>query len=548
MKALHKAALIGIAIALYSTAASAQLTNQGMLDQVVTEFATRATSWQTVVMNAAMFLFWTLGTISLVFTFGFMALRKADIGEFFAEFIRFILFFGFFLWLLRYGPTFANSIIQSLARLGEQASGVASVTPSGIVDIGFMILKQAFRNSSIWSPVDSFIGVALSVGILILLAVVAVNMLLLLVSGWLLMYAGIFFLGFGGSRWTSDMAINYYKTVLGVAVQIMTMVLLVGIGNDLLSSFYARMNTGTLNFEELGVMLVFCVALLMLVNRVPPLVAGIITGSGIGGAGGIGNFGAGAAIGAAMGAASMAAGAASVAGAAVMGGAASAAGGMSAIKAAFEKAGSSAGGESGGMPMLGGGSDSGSDAGSFAQAAGFGGGSGSGAGTTTPLAQAAGFGSSSGSGASGSGGGNGQQSGKSGGGSSSKGGDEAGSKKAQQGGQQAAPGSTGPGMLASAASALGTAGRVTADAGANLMQGVGEVAKAKAASIRDAAAERIADTTGGKIAAAIRASAESDQAGAVEAVPTFGGNNLAGADPDDEVAAFANREHGKSEA
>ena len=553
MKALHKAALIGVTLALYSTAASAQLTNQGMLDQVVTEFATRATSWQTVVMNAAMFLFWTLGTISLVFTFGFMALRKADIGEFFAEFIRFILFFGFFLWLLRNGPAFANSIIQSLARIGEQASGVASVTPSGIVDIGFMILKQAFRNSSIWSPVDSFIGVALSVGILILLAVVAVNMLLLLVSAWLLMYAGIFFLGFGGSRWTSDMAINYYKTVLGVAVQIMTMVLLVGIGNDLLSSFYARMNTGTLNFEELGVMLVFCVALLMLVNRVPPLIAGIITGSGIGGAGGIGNFGAGAAIGAAMGAASMAAGAASVAGAAVMGGAASAAGGMSAVKAAFEKAGSSAGGESGGMPMLGGGSDSGSDAGSFAQAAGFGGGSSSGAGTTTPLAQAAGFGSSSGSGASGSGGGNGQQSGKSGGGSSSKGSDEAGSKKAQQGGQQAAPGSTGPGLLASAASALGTAGRVTADASANLMQGVGEVAKAKAASIRAAAAERIADTTGGKIAAAIRARAESDQAGAAEAVPTFGDNNLAGADsaaadPDDEVAAFANREHGKSEA
>ena len=553
MKALHKAALIGVTLALYSTAASAQLTNQGMLDQVVTEFATRATSWQTVVMNAAMFLFWTLGTISLVFTFGFMALRKADIGEFFAEFIRFILFFGFFLWLLRNGPAFANSIIQSLARIGEQASGVASVTPSGIVDIGFMILKQAFTNSSIWSPVDSFIGVALSVGILILLAVVAVNMLLLLVSGWLLMYAGIFFLGFGGSRWTSDMAINYYKTVLGVAVQIMTMVLLVGIGNDLLSSFYARMNTGTLNFEELGVMLVFCVALLMLVNRVPPLVAGVISGTGVGNAGGIGNFGAGAAIGAAMGAASMAAGAASVAGAAVMGGATSAAGGMSAIKAAFEKAGSSAGGESGGMPMLGGGSDPGSDAGSFAQAAGFGGGSSSGAGTTTPLAQAAGFGSSSGSGASGSGGSNGQQPGKSGGGPSSKGGDEAGSKKAQQGGQQAAPGSTGPGLLASAASALGTAGRVTADAGANLMQGVGEVAKAKAASMRDAAAERIADTTGGKIAAAIRASAESDQAAAVEAVPTFGGNNLAGADsaaadPDDEVAAFANREHGKSEA
>ncbi|HBO5511919.1 P-type conjugative transfer protein TrbL [Pseudomonas aeruginosa] len=529
MKALSKAALIGVAIALYSSAASAQLTNQGMLDQVVTEFATRATSWQTVVMNAAMFLFWTLGTISLVFTFGFMALRKADIGEFFAEFIRFILFFGFFLWLLRNGPAFANSIIQSLARIGEQASGVASVTPSGIVDIGFMILKQAFRNSSIWSPVDSFIGVALSVGILILLAVVAVNMLLLLVSGWLLMYAGIFFLGFGGSRWTSDMAINYYKTVLGVAVQIMTMVLLVGIGNDLLSSFYARMNTGTLNFEELGVMLVFCVALLMLVNRVPPLVAGIITGSGIGGAGGIGNFGAGAAIGAAMGAASMAAGAASVAGAAVMGGAASAAGGMSAIKAAFEKAGASAGGESGGVPMFGGGAGGDSDSGSFAQAAGFGGG-GSSAGTSTPLGQAAGFYSSGSSSSSGSSGGE------------SRGGDKAGSSS--KGSGDGCGSKAGGGSDAGGQAGRGAGGLVAATA-ANLVQGIGDVAKAKAASIRDAAAERIADTTGGKIAAAIRASSQTDQA--VEDVPSFGGNSLAGADsaaadPDDEVAAFANRD------
>lgn len=384
MKALHKAALIGVVIALYSTAASAQLTNQGILDQVVTEFATRATSWQTVVMNAAMFLFWTLGTISLVFTFGFMALRKADIGEFFAEFVRFILFFGFFLWLLRNGPAFANSIIQSLARIGEQASGVASVTPSGIVDIGFMILKQALGNSSVWSPVDSFIGVALSVGILVLLAVIAVNMLLLLVSGWLLMYAGIFFLGFGGSRWTSDMAINYYKTVLGVAVQIMTMVLLIGIGNDLLSSFYARMNTGTLNFEELGVMLVFCVALLMLVNRVPPLVAGIITGSSVGGAGGIGNFGAGAAMGAAMAAAGMATGGAAMAGKAMISGAAGATGGASAIQAAFQKASASMS-TGGNMPsmgsIMGGNSGVGSGGGAtgtagsspFAQAAGFGG-------------------------------------------------------------------------------------------------------------------------------------------------------------------------------
>lgn len=275
---------------------------------------------------------------------------------------------------------------------------MSSVTPSGIVDVGFMIWKQAINNLSAWSPVDSLVGAVLSAAIMLLLALVAINMLLMLIAAWLLAYAGIFFLGFGGSRWTSDMAINYYKTVLGVAVQIMTMVLLVGIGNDMLSTFYARMNQNVLNFEELGVMLVFCMALLLLVNRVPPMVGGIITGSGIGSAGGIGNFGTGAAVGAVMGAAGMAASAASMAGSAVMGGAANLAGGGSAIKAAFDKAQASMSSGSD-MPSMGGmsnsspggtGSNAGGDgnAGSspFAQAAGFGGSSESGAKRAVSLA------------------------------------------------------------------------------------------------------------------------------------------------------------------
>jgi type IV secretion system protein TrbL len=489
--------LVGAALVLYSTGAAAQLTNQGMLDQVVNQFATKAASWQTVVMNAATWLFWTLGTISLVWTGGMMVLRKADIGEFFAEFVRFILFFGFFLWLLRNGPTFASSIIQSLQQLGEQASGTASVTPSGIVDIGFMIWKQAITNLSIWSPVDSFVGTLLSAAIMLLLAAVAVNMLLILVSAWILMYAGIFFLGFGGSRWTSDMAINYYKTVLGVAVQLFAMVLLVGIGNDLLTGFYAQMNTGTLNFQELGVMLVFCFALLMLVNKVPGLLSGVITGAGVGHAG-IGNFGAGAIAGAAMGAAGMATGAASMAGAAMMGGAQNLAGGAQAIMAAFSKA---SGSESGG----GGGSSGTGDL--MAAAGGGGGGSGGDSGGGSALASAMG---------------------DSGGGAPSMGG---GSNAAMGGGSTGgAPGEVKSGSSRAAAVAA-KVGRVAAGTAANLAQGSWDVAKAKASSIKDAAMDRIGETTGGKIAAAIKARDTSE--------PAFAGDSLSGAN--DEVSAFVNK-------
>jgi type IV secretion system protein VirB6/type IV secretion system protein TrbL len=226
--------------------------------------------------------------------------------------------------------------------------------------------------------------------------------------------------------------------------------------------------------------------------------------------------------------------------------------------AAFSKANENVSSGSDVMSMLGGGGDSGG-----------GGGGGGEAGTSTPLSQAAGFGGGGGdSGGSGGGGGeskSGDKSGDKGGdksGSSSKGGESSGSKGGQgaggqqgqgtgqgggQGGGQTAPGSTGPGMLASAASALGKAGRVTADAGANLAKGVGTVAAAKAASMRDSAMERIADTTGGKIAAAIRAQGSSSADTSIDVPdqqtsPTFGNNSLAGADtsadPESEVAAF----------
>jgi type IV secretion system protein VirB6/type IV secretion system protein TrbL len=314
-----------------------------------------------------------------------------------------------------------------------------------------------------------------------------------------------------------------------------------------------------INLKEMGVMLIVCVILLALVNKIPALIAGVITGASVGGAG-IGNFGAGAA----LGAAGMAAAAAATGGAALAAGAASAAGGASAVMAAFSKANENVSSGSDVMSMLGGGG--GGDSG---------GGGGGEAGTSTPLGQAAGFGGGGDSGGGGSSGGEskggdkgGDKAGGDKAGSSSKGGEGGGQKAsgggdaggakagqgggqqgqgAGQGGQQDAPGSTGPGMLASAASALGKAGRVTADAGANLAKGVGAVAAAKAASMRDSAMERIADTTGGKIAAAIKAQGGSSADTSIDVPdqqpsPTFGDNSLAGADssadPESEVAAF----------
>jgi len=178
-----------------------------------------------------------------------------------------------------------------MEQLGNTAAGLPPGTShSSIMDVGFLILSETWNNMNVMQPVDSFIGVILSLAILIILAVIAVNMLLLFISAWVLMYGGIFLLGFGGAAWTTDIAINYFKTLLSVGIQLFVMLLLVGIGSEMLTNFYGKMSQTIMNYEELSVMFIFVIAFFLLVSKVPPIVAGVITGSSIGSIGGVGSY------------------------------------------------------------------------------------------------------------------------------------------------------------------------------------------------------------------------------------------------------------------
>jgi len=483
--------LLGVVV--LSTEAHAVINNSGVLDDVLTRYATAAATWGATITARASWLFWSLVLMSMVWTFGMMALRKADIGEFFAEFVRFTVFTGFFWWLLTNGPTFAVGIMDSLRTIAGNATGTgADLVPSGIVDIGFDIFFKVLDKTSVWDPIDSSVGIILSGTILVILSLVGVNMLLLLVSGWILAYAGVFFLGFGGARWTSDMAINYYKTVLNIAAQLLTMVLLVGIGKSFVDQYYTNMSAG-LTLKELGVMMIVAVILLALVNKLPAMIGGLAMGGGTHAMGG--GFGGGAAVGAAA----MAAAAIASGGAAIAASAANAAGGGQAIMAAISKASQNVSGGTdivsrmaGGMGGLGGGGggQSGGDSGSGA----------------SPLASVM-----------------------------DGPGSEALASNSGQGGGSSGPGGPGGGG-GGGGSSFSTTGKVVADTAANLAKGGWDTAKAKAAAGVGATKDRISQTMGGQIAAAIKGQST-----------VFDGNSLAGnndrtVDVESEVAAFRDRE------
>lgn len=191
-------------------------------------------------------------------------------------------------------------VMLSEPALAQELSS-SNLEPSSILDLGFELYNRTVEATSelSWRQMATALVMKLmALAVLFVLALISVNLLLLLASAWILLYASVFFLCFGGSRWTSDMAINYYKTALGVAAQLLEMVLLDAIGREFITHYYSQISENMAS-QELAVMLVVSVILLFLVNKVPPMISGLVSGGGIGAAGGIGNFGASAAVGAA---------------------------------------------------------------------------------------------------------------------------------------------------------------------------------------------------------------------------------------------------------
>jgi type IV secretion system protein TrbL len=390
-------ALFGAAIVAH--AQGQPIPNGNLLNTVQAGFQGAVVNWGVAIQTVATRLFWTLVLISMVWTFGMMALRKAEFQEVIAELLRFMVVTGFFLWLLTNGPAMATSILRSLMTVGQTAGGLpANVTPSSILSMGFNVMGLAARSASFWNhPIDSLVILLAGFIDLVIFALIAVNMLLLTITGWMVAYAGVFFLGFGGSRWTSDLAIQYFKTALNIGIQLMTMVLIVGVGNTFLAGQIAAL-PANLGIMDMAVLLVSALVLLELVNKVPSLVGSMAGGS----TGGIGQHGAAAAIG------TMATGVAAAAmmGSVAMAGARGALGGASAVMAAYKAAGEGGGGGSGGggssggagASLVGGTGASASGAGSLSAAMGGAIGGEAGGGSLAP---------DSGGGSSGSGGGSG---------------------------------------------------------------------------------------------------------------------------------------------
>ena len=329
---------------------------------ILNQYRSQRTMWFTNVWPFANTLFGLLATIEFAWSAAVMLLEKSDMQSWTSALVRKLMWLGAFYALLLYARYWVPAITDSFELIGQTASGAGPMAPSDVFTRGIDIAGALMATSST-AAFFTNLGTSLAMiftGIITALAFIAITVqfVVAMVESYIIVAAGIIFVGFGGSRWTAPYVERYIGLGVSTGVKIMLLYLLIGTGMNLSAEWMTDAQNIANNaspamsaLEIMGASIIF----MMLCWQIPKLFAAVLGGSPALSGGDLvsnGGFVAGSAIAvgslglSALGAAAGATGLLSAGGGAASGGGAV---GGSASPAMLASAGSS-GGASGSVP------------------------------------------------------------------------------------------------------------------------------------------------------------------------------------------------------
>src|SRR6266567_4701974 len=206
---------------------------------ILDEYKGLQNGWITKLLGAAQRLFFLLAGIEVAWSFTLLAIEKADFQALTAAIVRKIMWIGIFYAILLYGVTpggggWIPAIMDSFHILGQNASAVGPLGPSAIVGFGVNMsvdLLSSLKGADfLTSFASSMALVFCAVLIFIAYLAIAIQFVVAMVESYLVIGAGVIFLGFGGSRWTAAYVERYVAYAVSVGMKILVLYLLVGAG------------------------------------------------------------------------------------------------------------------------------------------------------------------------------------------------------------------------------------------------------------------------------------------------------------------------------
>jgi len=214
------------------------VTEQNIPSQIQQNFEKKVKVYAPKLQQAAKSILHSLGVISLVLTFGFMAMRgELEIGSAAAQLIKFALIIGFFTWLID-SPQYLKNIYEGFDTLGTSAGNVKF---DEITNRIYAMWSTIFDQSSIWEPGQSIVfglvGIAATIAILFLVG----QALMIYAFTIFSVYIGVFWLGFAGLEQTRPWAIHAISNVVRWSAKWMLMLILISISFSLVNDALINM-------------------------------------------------------------------------------------------------------------------------------------------------------------------------------------------------------------------------------------------------------------------------------------------------------------------
>ncbi len=258
-------------------------TNPG---DIMHQFRSMRTTWMTNVWVFANRLFGILAVIEFAWSAIVMALDKSDMQSWTAALVRRIMWIGAFYALLINGRYWIPAIISSFEVIGQTASGTPGISPSDVFAQGIDIagaLMDAVSTSAFFTNPGSSLALALAaILIVISYVIITLNYIVTMVESYLVISAGFIMLGFGGSRWTAPYVERYIGLAVSIGIKIVLIYCLVAAGFGLGVGWLTEAqgvgtspNPAMTAFDVMGAAIIF----MMLCWQIPKLFGAVLGGS-----------------------------------------------------------------------------------------------------------------------------------------------------------------------------------------------------------------------------------------------------------------------------
>ena len=256
-----------------------------ILDDVGNDFYSASSAWEGSLFTIAKRLFLKLALIEILWFGIWWTIERDDPRNFIVALLRKIMALLFFWAILINFDTWIPAIIDGFTQAGATAGGTGTLTPSSVLDRGLEIATKITSTANNIGLLDGVSGLGkyllaglAALGILLAFGVIAGQMLVTLIESYIVVNAGVLFLGFAGSRWTTTFAEKFLSYAVSVGVKLFVTYLIIGAGQNISNAWAATITTDMVVADYLTI-LVGAIVYMFLAWQIPSLASSMLTGA-----------------------------------------------------------------------------------------------------------------------------------------------------------------------------------------------------------------------------------------------------------------------------